>query len=687
MPRYERNRNVSFINPYTFVPTPKGQLVKRSAFLSENCGELHTGILRCRLYVRTPLGIPDTEQGKPEVDKHQEYPFFSYQEEGKCIPVIPGSSLRGMVRSVFEAGTDSCFSTLREDTGLSKRVENYKAYKPGILKWENGTWHLYQAERYLLAVNPVSQEEGCSVNYTKYDGLPADVYVNVFEKEKDGIRFARTAQGEELRFGDEVEFAAYTAGNALYKKNGYLVWNGVARNIRKKAAGIPGQSGGMKQTDALGQTVVLKQTGVSGQSGAVRQSGTLAQAGKRSGLVYVGETFGRKKHGESIFVPGKEVKELAGETLKKAYEGLLETLEIYRNPAINRCKGHSGYEDFEHAQRERGIPLWYSEKDSKLSLASIGRTFYNTSLNELAGVRNPCVNREELCEACALFGMAGEESLGSRIRFTDGKVQGSYGLEWATLKILGQPRYSYLPFYAKSVSGILAVPHSYDEDHIEIAGRKFYWHNPKAVVDKSIYNGGKKNKMNSTMQLVKPGAEFCFSIYYDGITQEQLEKLMWCIHFGENKEDGDLCHKLGHGKPLGLGSVKIVIEKNEERIFKGGSYQWQVHTLPEQSVEPVLRNGRALKKVMSFRGMDGGVSIKYPYICDEYGNDLSETGRNEDARHVWYQKNKEAERDQKDAVELLPNILAKNQALHPYQKIQGNSNQNHYGTKSSKKRI
>lgn len=655
MPRYERNRNVSFINPYTFIPTPKGQPVKRSA-LSENFGELHTGILRCRLYVRTPLGIPDTEQGKPGADEHHEYPFFSYQEEGKSIPVIPGSSLRGMVRSVFEAGTDSCFSTLREDTGLSKRVENYKAYKPGVLKWENGAWHLYQAERYLLAANPGNREEGCSDNYTKYEGLPADVYVKVSEKGKTGIRFAMTAQGEELRFGDEVEFAAYTEGNALYKKNGYLVWSGVARNIRKKVAGTPGQSG------------------------------ALARAGKRSGLVYIGETFGRKKHGESVFVPGKEVKELAGETLKKAYEGLLETLEIYRNPAINRCKGHSGYEDFEHAQRETGIPLWYSEKDRKLSLASIGRTFYNTSLNELAGVRNPCVNRKELCEACALFGMAGAESLGSRIRFTDGKVQGRFELDWATLKILGQPRYSYLPFYARSVSSNLAVPHSYDEDHIEIAGRKFYWHNPKAAVDKSIYNGGKKNKMNSTMQLVKPGAGFCFDIYYDGITQEQLEKLMWCIHFGENKEDGDLCHKLGHGKPLGLGSVKIVIEKNEERIFKGGGYQWQVNTLPGQGVEPVLGNGRALKKVMSFRKMDGNVPIKYPYVCDEHGNDLSETGRNEDARHVWYQKNREAERDQQDATELLPNILVKNQALHPYQKMQGNNNQNYYGNKGEKKR-
>ncbi len=641
---YKRKKDVKFVNPYTFVPVSKKEPVKRSTLEPAESGKLHTGVLRCRLYVRTPLGIPDAEREKTDGSGHKKYPFFSYEENGKPVPVIPGSSLRGSIRSVFETAADSCFSTLRENTGLSRRVDNRKAYKPGILKWEKEGWHLYQAERYLLAVKP--EEDDRKRSYTEYRELPADAYVHMIRRE-DGRRAAMNREREELRFGDLVEFQPYTQGNGVYKKNGFQVWKGVARSVRKK------------------------------------QEGTGHPAGREYGLVYIGETFAKKKHGESIFVMGKEVKELTAGQVKKAYEGLLESLEIYRNPAVNRSEGHSGYKDFEHAKKERGIPVWYSAEEKKLSLASIGRTFYNTSLNELAGERKPCINRKKLCEACTLFGMAGEESLGSRIRITDAKAQEGYQLRWETLKILGQPRYSYLPFYAKSASGI---PNSYDDPMVEIAGRKFYWHNMEAAKDSRIYAAGEKNQMNNTLELVMPGAEFSFEVYYDGITQEQLQKLMWCIHFGENKKDGNLCGRLGHGKPLGLGSVKMVIEEKEERIFEEGVYRWEREVSLGEGAEPELKNKKELKRVMDFRGPGGKIPIQYPYICDEYGKELSESGKNENARHVWYLKNKESKREKDDPSELLPDIMAKNQTLHPYQKMQGNSQYNNYGNNGLKRR-
>lgn len=661
MPKYNysRRNDIKFINPYTFVPVQKSQSIKRTPLepvIPDR--RMHTGILKCRLYVKTPLGIPDAEKEKEYVKDHKEYPFFSYEEDGKRIPVIPGSSLRGVIRSVFEAATDSCFSTLRENTGLSKRVENRNAYKPGILIWKNGRWYLYQADRYLLAVDP-----GGNRDYTIYDGLPRDIYVRMVRRGQNGIRTAVTGTGEELRFGDLVNFQPYTAEGGTYSKGKHLIWSGTARYVSK-----------ITSRSAVGP-------------------------GKKAGLVYLGETFTDKKHGESVFTFGAVESKVTEEELNKAYEGLLETLDIYRNPAINRSKGHSGYKDFEHAKKETGIPVWYSIEDKKLSLASIGRTFYNTSLNELIDKRNPCKNREELCEACTLFGMAGEESLGSRVRITDARAAGEYTLKnkmvkKATLKILGQPRYSYLPFYAR-YNALLSsnpgnsgkkFPGSYDEENVEIAGRKFYWHDQRAATDSSLYTVEKKGNMNSTMELVMPGAEFSFDIYYDGITDEQLQKLMWCIHFGENDENGKLCYKLGHGKPLGLGSVKIVIEENAERIFKEGKYRWKKEEKPKMEMEPELKRRRELKKVMDFEGPDAGTLIKYPYVCDKNGRDLSESGRNEDARHVWYLKNKDAGGNRDDSVETLPGVLAKNQVLHPYEKLEGGKNQNNHRYNNTNRR-
>ncbi len=648
-----RRSKAAFINPYTFVPAPRNQKVKREALGGGGSERLRTGVLRCRLFVKTPLGIPDGEMvRKTNIEGHLEYPFFSYREDGNRIPAIPGSSIRGPLRSVFEAATDSCFSTLRDNTGLSKRVGNREAYKPGILRWEKDGWHLYKADRYLLAADPNGRSGGfADRNYTRFEGLPVDMYVTVSRKGKDGPRIVVTQDKTQLRFGDDIEFLAYTEGNAAYKKGNFSIWSGVAGDIRKNPAQRASASG------------------------------------RKRGLVYIGETFARRKHGESVFAWGPEEKKMTPEELKKAYEGLLETLEIYRNPAINRSKGHSGYEDFEHAEKETGIPVWYDLADKKLSLASIGRSFFRTSLNDLAGERKPCVSRKNLCEACALFGMAGEESLGSRIRVADARAVNEWKTQRFTLKILGQPRYSYMPFYARFTPGSQTVsngrslpyPQSYDDKNVEIAGRKFYWHNKKAAQDSSIYSAGdnNRNNMNSTMDLVMPGAEFCFDVYYDGITGEQLEKLMWCLNFGENQKDGDLCHKLGHGKPLGLGSVKIVIEENDERVFGGGVYTWKKETPPQEGPEPELRNKEFVKRAASFKGPGENVPIMYPDVCDEKGRPFSEPRGNEEARHVWYAKNRDVKRDRNDPVELLPDIKKKDQTLHAYEKAPGGGFQSH----------
>lgn len=661
MPNYKRN-NHTFINPYTFIPTPKNRHVDRKA-LEENCSErpeLHTGILKCRLYVKTPLGIPDAE-GVSEENGHKAYPFFSYEENGEKFPVIPGSSLRGPLRSVFEAATDSCFSTLRENTGLSRRIGYLEAYMPGILKWANGAWELYEAERYLLAVDPRPINQGgrpVDENYREYGGLRRSTYVNILQR--GDVRFARTSNGEELHYGDLVDFLP-RGETEIHHGNGHFVWDGVADDIKKLQQGM----------------------------------GTIRGIRIR-GLVYIGETVARKKHGESIFVQKGKVNNFSQEDLMKAYQGLLETLEIYQDKAINRNKNpdkkpnrrsdknHSGYADFEHAKKENGIPVWYSVKDKKFSLASIGRTFYKKTLNDLVGEREPCTERKHLCEACSLFGMAGDESLGSRIRITDAEVKTKYELKPTTLQILGEPRYSYLPFYARTTNARKKVPASYDDDQVEIAGRKFYWHNERSERDPGTYSRVRKDKTNSTMELMMPGAEFEFDIYYDGVTKEQIDKLMWCIHFGENEKSGNLCHKIGHGKPLGLGSVKMVIEEREERKFKNGSYEWD-HNMPVMPEMPLrLKNEKALLKVMNFKWLESGSNrdvppITYPEVYDENGRKPPENAPNDLARHVWYMKNKELRRAPGDETELLPTILSGDQKLHAYQKERDGGAQNHNG--------
>lgn len=634
---YKKDQKLKFINPYTFVPIQRNQPVNRKKLEQLQKEKLYTGVLKCRLRVITPLGIPDAE-------KLQDisYPFFSYEEAGKKVLAIPGSSLRGSIRSIFEAATDSCFSTLREDTGLSKRTDMRGAYKPGVLVCENEVWHLYRAKRYLMAVDPEKEVQGIQGrvdrNYAKKSfDLERDAYVSIVI-DKDGLRKAVTSENEQLHFGDAVEFSL--SNKEMHKKNGRPVWAGYARDIKI----------------------------------AENKSGNVPQKGKLLGIVYIGETFVKKKRGESIFVKTDKVNNISPEALKKAYKGLLESLDMYRDSAINKSNTHNGYQGFELAVKKKQIPVWYSEKDKKLSMASIGRTFFNVSLNDLVGERKPCISRKELCEACALFGMAQTESLGSRVRITDGVAVGSYKTNKVCMKILGQPRYSYLPFYGRAGNtnrGRNETLSSYDHEGAEIAGRKFYWHNLAAATDPRIYRTDEKNQMNNTLELVLPGAEFTFDIYYEGITQKQLEKLMWCIHFGENRLDGSLAHKIGRGKPLGLGSVKMVIEEQMERTFENGEYRWITKTPIDLCSNLELKNKNIILKVVNLHTLENGnnkkIPIRYPYI--DVRNGIKPQSNNDIASHKWFATYKEESEGRK----RLPYITEEDQTLPVYTYVRGNN--------------
>lgn len=151
-----------FINPYNFYPLGK----KRA--LSKNGRGINTGVIHYSILTRTPLFVPNTsnmyafedtqslsEEEKAE-DRHKSYDFFSYTDlsdhEESCEgeyhkPMIPGSEIRGMLRSNFEILTDSCMSSLETDTVLSKRTN--EVFKAGLLKKEGDNYYLYPATDYV----------------------------------------------------------------------------------------------------------------------------------------------------------------------------------------------------------------------------------------------------------------------------------------------------------------------------------------------------------------------------------------------------------------------------------------------------------------------------------------------------------------------------------------------------------
>lgn len=94
-----------------------------------------------------------------------------------------------------------------------------------------------------------------------------------------------------------------------------------------------------------------------------------------------------------------------------------------------------------------------------------------------------------------------------------------------------------------------------------IRGHKLYWHkgsNPDFLLPPPKKVIGSPNKVSDTqttqIKPIKKGVTFKFDIYFENLSDVELGALMWVLDIAQ---DNRYRLKLGMGKPLGLGAVKI----------------------------------------------------------------------------------------------------------------------------------
>ena len=145
--KFVENYKKRFVNPYNFIPLMEScsRSVPTAEF--EDC---YTGYFDCRIKLLTPLFIPNTSSSsrllseeekrneKCKDEKWKGYDFYSYDDwsseewEGKGLPLppqnpaIPGSEIRGALRSVFEAAFNGCMSSVSAGRVLSERTNKAK---------------------------------------------------------------------------------------------------------------------------------------------------------------------------------------------------------------------------------------------------------------------------------------------------------------------------------------------------------------------------------------------------------------------------------------------------------------------------------------------------------------------------------------------------------------------------------
>lgn len=545
-----------FINPYNFVP------------LGEECLKTkyedgqYTGYIECELETKTPLIMIDSSKCKEEYyakdgqKANAKHEIYDKTFTIKGVPAIPGSELRGMIRSKFETLTNSCLSNTDYNLKFGGRFIGTMR-RAGLLINEDGDWKLYKCEKYWTDDPSIGEK----LNSKKTGDLICFEKDDSYDNKKNKNKISKIFDGS---------------------KEGYL---------RK------------------------------------------------------GEKFNSKVVNH-IFVKTDKVEYTKDVDLEKMY-----------TIVSKRFKNNLGRNH--HAYTNGFIrPVWYEFVEGRLylSLSENGQVEYYRNFKDLIPCSfKACDSKDEICETCSVFGTINKEfALTSRVRIEDAILQNHLNDYYVTEKSytlapLGKPNYENAKFYLlyvkdsnKLLSPDFTATQSYNKEIVDIEdgeifirGRKEYWHHKPDLTQR--FDASNQNK---SVRPLKEGLIYTFKVYFDNLTETQLEHLILSISLEKDSEekDSDYMHKLGMGKPLGFGSVKVkaknimckqVSYKNHKFSYHTKEYKPKCSTIKE-AFNLTDKQQKAIQHLYSYNFLIDnmeGVVVDYPRL-QENGNIFEWFGKN-----------------------------------------------------------
>lgn len=594
-PSAGRDAAGSFLNPYHFIPLhapaesdlrpasdvlTKGVLHHRFGSPSpEHGGPLFSGRILCRLETEGPVVVGSgQDQPRPGEDRETvvspfELPDPRNGSTGTGRPAIPGSSLRGLISSLVEAASSSAMRVL-SDSSYTRRALVTKDSQEGLsaigMLVENGGD---------LRLRPLSMslEE---MKLRKGDP-PPDRYCRVLvgEYRKQGRRLQPVPESFLARH-DPLSWSASHREYRYCDLHG-AQWHprsGLPIGVRPNEPPIPAS-----EWEKLGETGRGRYT-----RGILLVVGL---DGSKAENLPDGKKF-------EFFLPYPEGETGEGrKTLEIAPEALSEFRQVARDAASLRRGGKD--EDFPYLHRGRsrdgrGVEpraddLVYYETDprtdrvSRIAFTAIWRRPVHGSVwqavrgcsADLVPFSRP--ERSGLTLAERLFGFVEQQDRGAersagrspalalagRVRFSHGLAVGDepengwYEPE-VTLKILASPKPPSPALYfgnEPSNEGRSLAKSELDLRKHSPQGRKVYLHQRDEEVDGHCYetrHPADNLKQKLRVRPLRPGTEFLFHVDFHNLERAELGHLLYALRPTEAFR-----HKLGLGKPIGLGRVRI----------------------------------------------------------------------------------------------------------------------------------
>lgn len=543
------------VAPYNFVPLPaRLRTVPQPPHHDRWCShdrystkddegrQVYSGWFECTLTTETPCYIrgPYRDTDNPELKPTKDRPDF-FSVDGGMTPHIPGSSLRGLFRSLVEIISNARPSFITDRKLVYRAVDTTRLgqqYRDRIMEPDPGDpqhWFTPRVragyirkrsdgEWYIQPAKKINGTTWCRISHKLLGDLRATLKPWPENDAGKQIKNARLIY---------VQPSTYD----FREIRGGFIRNRFSRALRAAPAPGPG----------LYRAALIE----SGQINTKRSEA----------IVFEPDEAAKEKDWLPLRFEDEDGKEVA---LDRDYrDQITDQQRVILGP-------NGALTDMQ--------PVFYlveKGKDNKEHLVFFGHTLmmrlpYRKSILEHLPDGLSAEGSDSIDLAEALFGYSrkggkkGEHSVmlafAGRVSLSDGVYSGNLPDPFEreiTPKVLSTPKTTTFQHYlSQPRPDDKAQLLNYDDD-APIRGHKLYWHRGKTTIAQVEETDREKLKhalQYTRIKAVKMGASFTFRIHFDNLRGYELGALAWVL---QHAADANYRLKLGMGKPHGMGASRI----------------------------------------------------------------------------------------------------------------------------------
>ncbi len=561
-PRRDRDGRTFWAHaPYNFVPLPERMVPAPELPDQDRYGDgLLTGRIECELETCSPLYVrgmmtPDDyrafgEKGPDQLsvaEKEKRAPFFSAEEtqvEGHPKPAIPGSSLRGMIRTLIEIAGFGRMRWVGEKPTFTFRAvaasrddplrEPYRQVigpfgrnvRAGYLVQRGDDWYVQPART------------------PREIGLPSDeAFLKIKERNISGRDLPNYVRLDDPKYRPQIHHVRFDAETRRSQRGDYVAVTRIAaaKGSSLRYEGYLVCSGNMKEA-----------------------SGSREQRSPRKSHALV---LMPNERARTLKIRPQAIRDyLAGLT---DYQKEMLTDWSGKNSVTMGCLGDlkpvfyvaEGNEVvyFGHSPNFR-IPARLYGADR----AATPPDFVPAELRD-----DP---RPDLADA--IFGWVENQDFptgqrAGRVFFEDARFVGAREGVWLqrnpiTPHVLSGPKVTTFQHYLVQDRQAGHDPDRKETlahygsrpDTTQVRGHKLYWHRGASPDIEASATEREHESQLTRIVPVKAGVRFTFTVHFENLRPEELGALWWALTL-PGEPGKAYRHKLGMGKPLGMGAVKI----------------------------------------------------------------------------------------------------------------------------------